>query len=112
MSWQPISEGELSEIVAEQLLRLDPEAEVRWHRYKVGSPQPMLCVRDTVSGAPGEPEPIYALARSGDAVLIYDDVEDEFGTGIIDPDGVLRTWGTFGEDLRWALASFPGPSAP
>lgn len=111
MSWQPITEHGLYELVAEQLPRLDPETEAKWHRYKIG-PEPILCVRGTVTGAPGEPEPISMLARSGEMVLIYDDIEDEFGTGILDPDGVLRTWGTSGEELRWALASFPEPHAP
>jgi hypothetical protein len=39
-------------------------------------------------------------------VLLYDSVEEEFGTGVIDRDGVVRDWGTSGYKLKWSVARF------
>lgn len=83
---------------------------VRWDRYGLAVPVAVPCIRRDISGSPTEPEPIYCFARAGDEVLIHDDVEEEFGTGILDNDGVLRQWGTYGEELRWSLHHFPQSS--
>jgi hypothetical protein len=39
--------------------------------------------------------------------VVHDDVEEEFGAGSLDRDGVLRSWSTYGARLGWALAGFP-----
>jgi len=49
---------------------------------------------------------MWVVARSGERVLLYDSVEEEFGTGVVDHDGVLRDWGTSGPKLRRSVARF------
>jgi hypothetical protein len=49
---------------------------------------------------------MFCVAQDGSRVLIYDDVEEEFGTGVLDVDDVLRDWGTYGEELSWSLRAF------
>ena len=48
-------------------------------------------------------EPVHVVARNGAAVAFYDDVEEEFATGIADNRGNLSQQKLYGE-LRWALA--------
>ncbi|HWL40289.1 MAG TPA: hypothetical protein VNO75_08630 [Gemmatimonadaceae bacterium] len=56
------------------------------------------------------PEPMYAVARAEAAIVVYDDVEEEFGVGTLDQDGILRSWSNYGE-LRWALQGFPADAS-
>ena len=106
MEWSPITADELRDILVTQLAELDAETQAVWDRCGI-QPTHMRCIRDRLDGGVPEPEPIYAVAQAGDEVLIDDDVEDEWGTGVVDADGVLRTWGTYGEQLRWTLRNFP-----
>ena len=50
-------------------------------------------------------ERVFAVARSDARVLIFDDVEDELAIGVPDEDGVLRSWGLYG-DLVDTLRAF------
>src|SRR3954453_17665569 len=108
MEWTPMTADELRDILASQLVDLDSETQAVWDRFGI-QPTHILCIRRRLDGGVAELEPIYAIAQAGDEVLIYDDVEDEWGTGVMDPDGVLRSWGTYGEQLRWTLKAFPSP---
>jgi hypothetical protein len=66
-----------------------------WEKHGLAPAVPILCVRQNIiEGSECPPEPIYCVARIGLRVLIYDDVEEEFGTGVLDADGLLREWGT------------------
>lgn len=104
MSWEPIAESEFRLMMAEQVLRLNNVLFPKWEMYGV-MPERLPCERRNLAGQPLS-EMVFVVARAADDVLIYDDVEEEFGTGRIDPDGVLRHWGTFGEELAWALGAF------
>ena len=55
----------------------------------------------------GTREPTFIVARAGDEVLYYDDIEEEFGTGTLDTAGLIVDEGTWGERLEWALLHFP-----
>jgi len=46
------------------------------------------CFRDEQHGI----EHVFAIARLGKDLLIFDDAEDEFGLGEPGEDGVLRNW--------------------
>jgi hypothetical protein len=110
MAWQPISETDLRYLMAHELGRLSDAQFQCWERYGL-KPEHVPCERPAQDGPPAR-DPIYLIARAGDEVLIYDDVEGEFGTGALDPDGVLRHWGTWGGALAWSLERFPqSPSA-
>ena len=50
-------------------------------------------------------ERVFAVARSGMRLLIFDDVEHEFAIGVPDEDGVLRNWNLYG-DLIDTLGAF------
>jgi hypothetical protein len=51
--------------------------------------------------------PSSVLAQTGDEVVYYDDVEEEFGTASLDRATLrLRNEGTWGEPLEWALRHF------
>jgi hypothetical protein len=108
MEWTPITADELRDVVVKQLVDLDAETQAVWDHFGT-QPTQILCIRGRLDGDVPELEPIYAVARAGDEVLIYDDVEDEWGIGVMDADGVLRSWGTYGEQLHWTLKTFPSP---
>ena len=44
------------------------------------------------------------MARAGNRVLFFDDVEEDFGVGVPDSDGILRDLGTFGALVAAVLA--------
>jgi GNAT superfamily N-acetyltransferase len=51
--------------------------------------------------------PIWVIARDGPRVVGYDEVEGDFGTGVVRHEGFVENWGTYGELLRWTLIRFP-----
>jgi hypothetical protein len=110
MTWQPISEADLQYLMANELGRLNDIQFQRWKRYAI-KPEHVTCERGVMTGGPPVAEPIYIPARSEREVLLYDDVEEEFGTGTLDQDGVLRTGGTWGKAPGWALERFPESSS-
>lgn len=88
-------EGELSS--------LDHDARASLARWRV-SPQQVHRILRHGSGAR---DPVWVLARAGAQVLFYDDTEEEWGTAMLDADGVMRDWGTWGDRLGHALRQFP-----
>jgi hypothetical protein len=111
MAWQPISETDLQYLMANELGRLNDAQFQHWERYGL-KPEHVQCERRAQGNKPPVLDPIYVIARAGNEVLVYDDVDEEFGTGTLDADGVLRQWGTWGEALAWSLERFPqSPSA-
>jgi hypothetical protein len=48
-------------------------------------------------------EHVFVVAKTGEHLLYYDDVEEDFGVAIPDGDGVLRNWGNFGPLVRAVL---------
>jgi hypothetical protein len=110
MAWQPISETDLQHLMANELGRLTDAQFQRWEQYGL-KPEHVLCERPVHGDGQPNRDPMYVIARSGDQVLVYDDVEEQFGTGTLDPDGVLRAWGTWGEALAWSLDRFPEGSS-
>ena len=111
MTWEPITESEFRMLMAAQVLRLDAEMFPRWEACGV-TPERLPCERRGARGGPPTREAVFVVARAGDEALIYDDVEEEFGAGTVEPDGVLRAWSTFGAELAWALRRFPARARP
>jgi hypothetical protein len=54
-----------------------------------------------------EPEQVYVVAREGNEVILFDDVEEEFGIGGIGQDGVLKEWNIYA-GLDSCIKCFPG----
>ena len=55
--------------------------------------------------------PLWVVAQADATVLAYDEVEEEWGigliTGVVIEGGVVDDWGTFGDRLQWTLLRFP-----
>jgi hypothetical protein len=97
----------MTTLLDDHVLRLDDDMRSEWEKHGLTPAVPILCVRQNmIEGSECPPEPIYCVARIGLRVLIYDDVEEEFGIGVLDADGLLRQWGTYGEELSWSLRPF------
>jgi hypothetical protein len=102
-----MSEAAMARLLDDHVSRLDDDLRSDWERHGLRRPVPILCVRGYVfENSECPPEPIYCVARIGLRVLIYDDVEEEFGTGVLDGDGLLREWGTYGDELNWSFRPF------
>ena len=96
-----ISRKNFDEIFAEELSRTTGAALERFHRYRI-EPRTYACVRTEQYGE----EQIYAVAESGRSLIVFDDVEVEFGVGTSDTDGVLRTWSLY-DSLLTCIKCFP-----
>lgn len=99
----PIGRGEMQALLAAQLQQLDSETRPVWDRFGVGELEQVRCVRAVSAGAIAEPESLFVVARAGGQIVVFDDVEDEFGIGVVESDGVLRQWALCGERLGWSL---------
>jgi hypothetical protein len=47
---------------------------------------------------------VFVVARNGNRLLFFDDVEEEFGVGVPNGDAILRDLGTFGPLVAAVLA--------
>ena len=56
-------------------------------------------------------EQFFVVAKNGNHLLYFDDVEEEFGVAIPDGDGVMREWGNYGP-LVLALRVLDDPDFP
>ena len=99
--FQPITESEFMALLESEIATLPEPQKSTYERYRV-EPYRQACWRDQLYGV----EHVFVCARAEDAIIFYDDVEDEFSSGVPDADGVLRSWGLFGE-LQSALYAFP-----
>src|SRR5467141_1207572 len=96
-----ISRKKFDEIFVEELSRISGAALERFSRYRI-EPRTYACVRTEPYGE----EQIYAVAVCGRSLIVFDDVEEEFGVGTSDPDGVFRTWSFF-DSLLTCIKCFP-----
>jgi hypothetical protein len=85
----------------EEIAQLPPEA-LRIYQACASGVVEQPCYRSEHYGI----ERVFVIARDGDRVLIFDDVEAEFAVGIPDKDGVLRDWELHGP-LKVAVKSLP-----
>ncbi|MFC4310354.1 hypothetical protein ACFPN2_14775 [Steroidobacter flavus] len=95
--WEPISREEFDVLLAKELLTFEAADHELWSRYRVGVRTAPI-VRSQEYGA----EQVFVVAVIGDRILLFDDVEDEFGVARLPPDKPLEDYGTYGE-LRFAL---------
>ena len=92
---------EFRRVLDEALADLGPEAGAVLERYRL-EPVLVKCARfgdDAI-------ETLWVVAAAGEERLGYDAALSEFGSGVLDSQGVLRQWGTWGS-LRNALLHFP-----
>ena len=95
-AWEPISATELEELVNKQLNDCGPELIAVFERYKVN---PFRAPIDRY----GREEHVFVVARKGDEVMYFEDVEDGFNLSPISTDGkILEHWCNH-DDLKYAL---------
>lgn len=94
--WQPATIKEVHEIVARGLSACDAEQLAAFNKYRL-QPFSAPIVRY------GQTESVVVVARNGDEVIYWEDVEDGFNVSPISPDGrVLEHWCN-DDELRLAL---------
>jgi hypothetical protein len=94
--WQPATIEEVQQIVVRDLKDCDAEQLAAFEKYRV-EPFSAPIVRY------GQTERVVVVARNGDQVIYYEDVEDGFNVSPISPDGrVLEHWCNQ-DELRFAL---------
>jgi hypothetical protein len=101
MTWHPVSREKFEHLLKEEIETLTPAALEAYEKYSK-APYEQPCLRDSASGI----ERVFVVARNGNGnrLLFFDDVEEEFGVGVPDSDGVLRDLGTLGPLVAAVLA--------
>ena len=90
-------------LFAAEVARLDSRERAILARHQVSA----FRIEHEFTGVSGPVRcPVWVVARSGGAVLGYDEVEDEYGNGILGAGGVVSDRGTYGERLRLSLTEF------
>ena len=95
-TWQPISATELDTLLAAQISDCSPEQREFFERCRV---TPYLVPITRL----GNTEAVFVVARTGDLVLYYEDVEDGFNISTLAPDGSVATPGYEQWELGHAL---------
>lgn len=94
--WQPATIEEVSEIVTRDLKACDTEQLATFDKYRV-KPFAAPLMRY------GQMESVVVVARNGNEVIYYEDVEDGFNVSPISPEGqILEHWCN-DDELRFAL---------
>lgn len=94
--WRPATIDEVNELVAKDLTACDSEQLAAFDKYRVEAFFAPI-VRY------GNLESVVVVARNGDQVIYYEDVDDGFNVSPISPDGrVLEHWCNQ-DELRFAL---------
>jgi hypothetical protein len=95
--WKPISRVQLEVRLDLEKAKLSPALLKIFQKFTAPITE-KPCFRTKQYGI----ERVFVIASSGQDLLFFDDVEDEFAIGVADEDGVLRDWGLYG-DLMDAL---------
>jgi hypothetical protein len=99
MPWSPVSKENFERILTEEIAALTPDAASAYEKYAT-TPYEQRCWRSSDYGI----ERVFVVAKNGNRLLFFDDIEDEFGVGVPDSDAVLRDLGTFGTLVAAVLA--------
>jgi hypothetical protein len=85
-AWEPISAAELTELLSRQLRDCEPELVAVFETYKI---DPFRAPIDRY----GREERVFVVARKGDEVMYFEDVEEGFNFSRISTDGkILEHW--------------------
>lgn len=90
MNWQPISETELTIRIENEICDMSQTERDEFERARI-KPRLIKCKRGGFTA-----EKIYAVAESNGNLIVFDDVEDEFGVGAAQENGSLEEWSLFG----------------
>ncbi|HXE33308.1 MAG TPA: hypothetical protein VN087_05300 [Verrucomicrobiae bacterium] len=98
MDWAPVSKERFDEILSREISSLAPGVQRLYEQYAV-QPFHLPCLRD--QGAVREQ--VFVVAKKGNRLLYFDEVEEDFGITIPDEGGVMREWGNYGPLVRALL---------
>ena len=98
MDWTPVSKERFDEILSGEISSLVPDMQRLYEQYAV-EPFQLPCIRDQGAAR----EQVFVVAKKGNRLLYFDDVEEDFGVTILDEDGVMREWGNYGPLVRALL---------
>ena len=104
--WNHLSRARFDEILKQEIANLPADA-LGIYQTCTSEVLDQPCCRDAAYGI----EHVFVVARDGARLLLFDDAEDEFGIGVADTDGVLRTWDLYGE-LMFALRNLKAARPP
>ena len=104
MSLDDLTLAELQHILETQVAALDADIRSVYERY---ARPPLRMLYSWQMGDRNVSKPIWVIARDGPLIVGYDEVEEEFGTGLVHREGIVEDWGTYGDRLRWTLLRFP-----
>jgi hypothetical protein len=85
MSWKPITESDLLELLASCIKELDRETLAKLDSIRVPLRR-VRCKRGQIDDS------LYVIAQRGSSALVFDDVEEEFGIATLGADDVVVTW--------------------
>ena len=94
--WSPCTQLEVETLVSGAVVKFTDAESEKWRRYRI-TPQQVLIDRM------GNKEKVFAVARAGQNVVFFDDVEEEFAVGRLNEDGQVEDVRLLGE-LAWAIA--------
>jgi hypothetical protein len=97
--WKAMPREQFDSLLKQELEELAPDTRKAYEAHATGVVE-VPCYRSDLYGF----ERVFVVARHGNRVLAFDDVEDEFAVGELDSDGVLRHWGLYGT-LKIALVN-------
>jgi hypothetical protein len=104
MDTSDLSEADFNEILNDELGAID---DASWEKVYYFGTHVDRVVDRRQTGKGLLDAPVWVICRTGEHVLGYDEIEEEYGTGTLGSDGSLADWGTWGERLSWALQHFP-----
>jgi hypothetical protein len=99
VTWNPVSKETFARILSEETGELTPESARTYQRYAI-EPYEQQCWRCAEYGI----ERVFVIAKNGNQLLFFDDVEEEFGVGVPDSDGILKISSTSGPLILAVLA--------
>jgi hypothetical protein len=84
MTWQPITEEKLLELMEEEIFYMSEEARQKFESIKIPLTR-VKCRRKLLNGVDYCEDPIFIVGRSGNKLLVYDDEEEEFAIAEPEP---------------------------
>lgn len=100
MDWEQISKDEIENILSQEFDDLPSDLQNIFNASKIDPIRKLKCIR------PGADivEEVFEILRIKNTIIIYDDVEEEFGVTVVpsDTDPYLKYWNLF-IDLGSAL---------
>jgi hypothetical protein len=101
MSWKPTNRREIEEILAQQVADLSEDERQAFERFRLEPYQAPITRY-------GKNEKVFVVARNGDEVMYWEDVEEGFNISPFDRSGQITQHWCNQDSLKFALARWLG----